>query len=45
MKAAIKGVRPFVVGLLTWTAYRTAVTLYNLKQGVGVSLLHAGTSG
>jgi len=39
MKAAIKGVRPFVVGLLAWTAYQMAVTVFNLKQGVGVSLL------
>jgi chromate transporter len=39
MKAAIKGMRPFVVGLLAWTAYQMAVTVFNLKQGVGVSLL------
>jgi chromate transporter len=38
MKAAIKGVRPFVVGLLAWTALQMAVTIFNLKQGVGVSL-------
>ena len=39
MKAAIQGVRPFVVGLLAWTAYQMAVTVFNLKQGVGASLL------
>jgi chromate transporter len=39
MKAAIKGVRPFVVGLLAWTAYQMAVTVFNLKQGLGVSFL------
>jgi chromate transport protein ChrA len=39
MKAAIKGVRPFVVGLLAWTAYQMAVTIFNLKQGIGVSIV------
>jgi chromate transporter len=39
MQAAIKGVRPFVVGLLAWTAYQMAVTVFNLKQGVGISFL------
>jgi chromate transporter len=39
MKAAIKGVRPFVVGLLAWTAYEMAVTVFNTKQGIVASLL------
>jgi chromate transporter len=42
MKAAIQGVRPFVVGLLAWTAYQIAVTVFGLdKQGLGTSLLHS----
>ena len=41
MKAAIKGVRPFVVGLLAWTAYQMATTIFGLnKQGLGASLMH-----
>jgi chromate transporter len=41
MKAAIQGVRPFVVGLLAWTAYQIAITVFNLnKQGLGTSLIH-----
>jgi chromate transporter len=40
VKAAISGVRPFVVGLLAWTAYQIAVTVYALDKGVGASLLH-----
>jgi len=41
MKAAIKGIRPFVVGLLAWTAYQIATTVFELdKQGLGTSLLH-----
>src|SRR5512136_639894 len=41
MKAAIKGIRPFVVGLLAWTAYQIAVTVFGLnKQGFGSSILH-----
>jgi chromate transporter len=40
MKAAIAGVRPFVVGLLAWTAYQMAIPILNLKQGLGQSLLH-----
>ena len=41
MKAAIKGVRPFVVGLLAWTAYQMAISVFGLnKMGVGVSLVH-----
>lgn len=39
MKAAIKGVRPFVVGLLAWTAYQMAVTVFNLNKGVSASLM------
>ena len=39
VKAAIQGMRPFVVGLLAWTTLQMAVTVFNLKQGVGVSLL------
>ena len=39
MNAAIKGVRPFVVGLLAWTAYQMATTVFGLnKQGFGASL-------
>lgn len=42
MKAAIKGVRPFVVGLLAWTAYQIAITVFGLnKQGLGSSLVHS----
>ena len=41
MKAAIQGVRPFVVGLLAWTAYQIAIPVFDLnKQGLGTSLLH-----
>jgi len=41
MKAAIQGVRPFVIGLLAWTTYQVAVPVFGLdKQGLGVSLLH-----
>jgi len=39
LKAAIEGVRPFVVGLLAWTAYQMAFTIFGLKQGLGQSLL------
>jgi chromate transporter len=39
MKAAIDGVRPFVVGLLAWTAYQMAFTIFGLKQGLGQSLV------
>jgi chromate transporter len=40
MKAAIAGVRPFVVGLLAWTAYQMAVTVFSVdKLGLGKSLL------
>ncbi len=42
LKAAIKGVRPFVVGLLAWTAYQIAITVFNLdKQGIGASFVHS----
>ncbi|MGD0611898.1 MAG: chromate transporter [Anaerolineales bacterium] len=42
VKAAIQGVRPFVVGLLAWTAYQIAITVFGLqKQGLGSSLLHS----
>jgi len=42
MKAAIQGVRPFVVGLLAWTAYQIAETVFGLdKQGLGTSLVHS----
>jgi chromate transporter len=42
LKAAIQGVRPFVVGLLAWTAYQIAVAVFNLdKQGIGASFLHS----
>jgi chromate transporter len=42
MKAAIKGVRPFVVGLLAWTAYQIAISVFNLdKQGIGASFVHS----
>ena len=42
MKAAIKGVRPFVVGLLAWTAYQIAITVFDLnKQGLGTSLVRS----
>jgi chromate transporter len=40
MKAAIRGVRPFVIGLLAWTAYQVAIPVFGLdKQGLGPSLL------
>ena len=42
MKAAIKGIRPFVVGLLAWAAYQMAATVFGLnKQGLGASLVHS----
>jgi len=41
MKAAVQGIRPFVVGLLAWTAYQMAISVFGLnKMGVGVSLVH-----
>ena len=39
MKAAIQGIRPFVVGLLAWTAYQMAFTIFGLKQGLGQSVV------
>lgn len=39
VKAAIQGVRPFVVGLLAWTAYQMAFTILGLKQGLGQSVI------
>ncbi len=39
VKAAIQGVRPFVVGLLAWTAYQMAYTVFGLKQSLGHSLI------
>jgi chromate transporter len=42
MKAALQGIRPFVVGLLAWTAYQVAIPVFGLnKQGLGSSLLHS----
>jgi chromate transporter len=42
LQAAIKGVRPFVVGLLAWTTYQMAATVFALnKQNIGASLLHS----
>jgi len=38
VKAAIAGVRPFVVGLLAWTAYQIGVTVFGLDK------LHLGAS-
>ncbi len=39
VKAAIAGVRPFVVGLLAWTAYEIAIPVFSLdKQKLWVSL-------
>ena len=41
VKAAIQGMRPFVVGLLAWTAFQMAVTIFGLdRQNLGASLLH-----
>jgi chromate transporter len=41
VKAAIQGVRPFVVGLLAWTALQIGVAAFGLdKQGLGASLAH-----
>jgi chromate transporter len=40
MKAAIAGMRPFVVGLLAWSAYQMAVTIFRIdKVGLGKSVL------
>jgi chromate transporter len=39
LKAAIQGMRPFVVGLLAWTAYQMAFTIFGLKQGLGQSVV------
>jgi chromate transporter len=42
MIATIKGVRPFVVGLLAWTAYQIAIPVFGLdKQWLGASLIHS----
>jgi chromate transporter len=41
VKAALDGVRPFVVGLLAWTAYQIAVTVLSLNKGLGVSITHS----
>jgi chromate transport protein ChrA len=39
VKAAIAGVRPFVVGLLAWTAYQIGVTVFGLdKLSLGASI-------
>jgi chromate transporter len=39
MKAAIQGVRPFVVGLLAWTTFQIAMPVFGLdKQGLGAAL-------
>ena len=39
--AALQGIRPFVVGLLAWTAFQIAISVFNLnKQGLGLSLIH-----
>jgi chromate transport protein ChrA len=41
LKAAINGVRPFVVGLLLWTTYQVAVPVFGLKnQNLITSLAH-----
>jgi chromate transporter len=41
LKAALAGVRPFVVGLLAWTAFQIAVTVFALdKQGFASSIVH-----
>jgi len=41
VKAALQGVRPFVVGLLVWTALQITISVFNLNQnGLGTSLLH-----
>ena len=42
MKAAIKGGRPFVVGLLAWTTYQMATTIFGSnKPGLGTLLAHS----
>ncbi len=42
MKAAIKGVRPFVVGLLAWTAYQIGITAFGWnKQNLGASIVQS----
>jgi len=39
VKAAIAGIRPFVVGLLAWTAWQMAVTIFDTdKLGLGKSI-------
>jgi chromate transporter len=39
MKAAIQGVRPFVVGLLAWTTFQIAIPVFGLdKQGFGAAI-------
>jgi chromate transporter len=39
VKAAIAGVRPFVVGLLAWTAYQIGVTVFGLDRlSLGASI-------
>lgn len=40
--AALRGVRPFVVGLLGWTTLQIGVSVFSLeKQGLAASLLHS----
>jgi chromate transporter len=42
MKAAIRGVRPFVVGLLAWTTFQLAMPIFGLdKQALLGSLAHS----
>jgi chromate transporter len=39
VKAGIAGIRPFVVGLLAWTAYQMAITIFGIdKLGLGKSI-------
>jgi len=41
IKAALQGICPFGVGLLIWTAFRIAVSVFSLnQQGLGASLAH-----
>ncbi len=40
VKAAISGIRPFVVGLLAWTAWQMAVTIFDIdKLGLGKAIV------
>ena len=42
VQAMLKAVRPVVVGLLVWTAYDMAVTVFGVAESGSAALLAAG---